>query len=122
MSWEKAMEFYPNVEKMAITWCQRVNDPNPDQLRDDLIQDLMIHLVEKVDLSKANGPELNYVIGCLWKRASTITLRPSAVRYREMYSVEALLTEERGDEYTNEAERHRVNLMMHEDDWEDEDD
>jgi hypothetical protein len=64
MTWDEAMQFYPAAKAMAQTFSYKASDP---EIVEDLTQELMVFLVEKVDTSRAKGSVKGYVAGALWK-------------------------------------------------------
>jgi hypothetical protein len=86
MNWNEAMRYHGACRRMAETWCRRTDDADRVE---DLTHDLLIHLVERVDLSRAKGPPAAYVAGALWNAAQTIQLRVVNRLHRDMSTFDA---------------------------------
>ena len=63
----QVMTYYEAAQKMARTFAMKVNDSG---LADDLTNDLLLDL-HAADISNARGNVDHYVLGILWKSASS---------------------------------------------------
>lgn len=62
MTWDEVLSYEEDVRSIARRWANR-KDPD---LFEDAVHHTYIIMKEKLDLSKAEGPEREYVKGAIW--------------------------------------------------------
>jgi len=62
MTWDEVLSYETTVKSIARVWANK-KDPS---LYEDVVHYTYIAMVEKIDLSRAEGPELEYVKGAIW--------------------------------------------------------
>lgn len=84
MTWEEVLEHEPHIREVAKKWSMKVSDP---ERYEDIVHDLMIYCVEKVDLSGALD-KVNYLKGACWNASHMLLLSSQKLAERRTVSLD----------------------------------